>query len=317
MKKKIIVITCLLIIAVVTIHTGIAVASSNNTFFENQKPISGEVEGDLLAKVESYGLSSGDVEFLYEDKDAFGRDQMACGDDLYIYTFDADNHLVSIMLKDELRENYMNQEMHNSDFYVDIIKDYVGTCLPYFNLESTKYEVSLNDDYAYIKIYDRENGCLVNSGNAMLSGDGTLTLISGTSNSFEEFEGKDNYSEEDIKEIIFNSLMEYKEYIDANGLPVADEEEKPFYDVPEADFNEDEGKEITETPAFEIYLNDISDIQFSDIEKQKFGDQVVWFAKAQVSTSWGSFDSALNFKYVYTINADTGEIIEVETLSGD
>ena len=111
--------------------------------------------------------------------------------------------------------------------------------------------------------------------------------------------------------------MEYKEYIDNKGLPEASEEEKPFYDVPEADFNEDEGKEITETPEFEIYINDITDIQFSDIEKQKYGDQVVWFAKAQVSTSWGDIDPILNFKYFYIINAETGEIIDIETLSGD
>ena len=237
---------------------GISSGSSND--------MQGVSEKGILERINSYGISEGDIEYLYDDSDAFLRNRKVYGDDIYRYYFNEDNNLEVIWMKEELSNQYDGQALHNSGYYEEIARSYTEKCLPFFNQDSTEYDVSFIIDRADVSIYDRREGCLVNHGSVMLSGDGTLIQIVGTNNTMEMFERETAFNENDAREIVFEDLK---------GLG----------------------------------FDSMDDIVFSDIEKQKNGDQIVWYIHAVIP--------ATGFEYSYFINADTGEITETATVLGD
>jgi len=69
---------------------------------------------------------------------------------------------------------------------------------------------------------------------------------------------------------------------------------------------------------FELYIYTLDDLTFYTLEKRvNHSRDIIWVAEAQVDTSWGrQMDPALNFIYSFIIDATTGEILEIEVLSG-
>ena len=263
-KKSFRIVIIIIIVALAAVSIGLSIFFTLSEY----EPVEYDKGDGISEKIESYGIASGDIVYLYDDSDAFGNDQIVYGDDLYTYTFDESSHLVAISLKPELYDNYNDQPMHGTEYYEEIAKTYEEKCLPFFDSDSTEYITSLNQYYVDVKIRDYREGCLINSGSVMLSGNGTLMHLSGTSNTIEMFEDKASLSESDACEIVFNDLKRFNEHIDT-----------------------------------------IDDIAFSDIEKQKSGDQIFWCINAVVP--------ATQYEYSYIINADTGEIVEAVTLPTD
>jgi len=74
--------------------------------------------------------------------------------------------------------------------------------------------------------------------------------------------------------------------------------------------------ETIELPELDIFLAEKADLSFGEIYKEKAGDSILWRAHATVHTNWEAIDPALNFTFVYTIDAKTGDILAMETLSG-
>ena len=260
-KKTLVVIITIIVVCLLS-----GCFADGSSLPSDQSESAGGNEESIIELIKGYGISEGDIAYLYDDSDAFLRDLKVYGDDIYRYYFNEDNNLEVIWMKEELSHKYDDQKMHNSRYYEDIARSYTEKCLPFFNQDSTEYDVSFVIDRADVSIYDRRKGCLVNHGSVMLSGDGTLIQIVGTNNTLEMFEGETAFNENDAREIVFEDLK---------GLG----------------------------------FDSMDDILFSDIEKQKTGDQIVWYIHAVIPET--------GFEYSYFINADTGEITETATELGD
>ena len=67
-----------------------------------------------------------------------------------------------------------------------------------------------------------------------------------------------------------------------------------------------------------MYLDAQSDVSYIRVEKEKtVGAGIVWVIEAQVKTSWGEYDSILDFIWCFKIDVNTGERVgSIEALSG-
>lgn len=74
--------------------------------------------------------------------------------------------------------------------------------------------------------------------------------------------------------------------------------------------------ETIELPELDIFLAEKTDLSFGEVYKEKAGDSIIWRAHATVHTNWEAIGPALNFTFVYTIDAKTGDILAMETLFG-
>jgi len=334
MKKKTILISVIICIVFVTGFvsyntSGVWSAhATDSIYLENQKPITGDVPIEYRNQINSLGLNtSGNVKMIFETTDYWGRTQIACADESYTYTFNGYNgKLISAYMNGDCLEALTTtQEKLTEVKYIELARYYISAGFRSFNPETTIYKCEIGhneEDFlngAYVQVYDRQGNVIVNSGVVIFSQNGTLTYVGGTNNSIEDFNNSDNFSMDTIKQMVFELLVEYNDIVKAEGLPTANEPEKPLGEFigDENDlFDENEGIEGVDMPSFELYLNSIEDIRFERAEKEKYGDSIAWMVLAQVKTSWGELDPTLNFIYAFTIDANSGKVISTDILTG-
>lgn len=173
------------------------------------------MEEAIRDKIHAYGLSSGEAAYLYTDTNYYGERQVACSDERYTYTFDGENNLVSLKLNSELRDGDTARATLPKDAYIARAEAYMKTCLPFFQGETTTIACTYDaSDYSvYLTLADQRGDCLVNTGTVILTGDGTLQFLSGTSNTLEDFQGTDGWSKADIEEIVYQNLLADKDQL--------------------------------------------------------------------------------------------------------
>lgn len=316
--KKVTLIVCLILLISILGVGVIASASGWGFAVPVEFESTDTPRNEILSLIDSLYFSYGEVGDLIEYYDAYGNKQVSCRDDRYIYTFDADNHLISARICDELIDSCIFNQSGKVVNYEDVLEKCMASCLTAFDPKTTSVRVEQSDYEIDLILNDRRGDCLVNTGAVDMTNDGVLLYVGGTCNSISDFSKENIIRRDEAIEIVVNALFSYKEYIEQNGLPVDMDYEADPPDMVQPDImDETEESAMVPTPEFKLLFDSAEDISILLCEKQIENKRVIWVVQAKVDTSWGELDPMLNFIYEYRVDATSGEILEINTFTSD
>ncbi len=329
MKKNIKITICIISVMLLVVFAGImtAMASTPTPSIMGVTPLSGEVSEAITTEIQALEISRGELKLVAEQQNHWGDQRLICQDDNYQYFIDAESSkVVSMVLNSERLDKLANlsTDIRTAKDYTALVYSYTDTFLRSFGKNTMKIESHINAEnpveYVSFEIIDQVGDCLVNTGYMSFAIDGTLVVFGGTSNTIDDFKDSDKLSKSMIKDIVFKELIDINSEMKTQGAnSTVAETEKIDPPLREGDINpEDEqiGKEPVETPPFEIYIKSVNDVNFKKIYKTIYNGSVVWTVEAQVYTSWGKIDEIFNYIFCFKVDANNGNIIEAEVISG-
>ncbi len=330
MKKSRFVLSILALALVIAIclTTVIALSSPMSNATNDVTPISGEVSKSIMSEISKTGVSVGTPKLVAEKKDNWGNPQLIFQDDKYEYYVDADkSEIVTMVLKDEHVDSLvkLSTEAPLSIDYSTLAYSYVDSILGSYNKDAMTIKSYVNKEnpveYASCEIKEQVGDCLVNTGYMSFAIDGTLVLYGGTHNTLDDFKDSNKLTQAMVEDIVFDALMKAKADTKYSDI-ISDISVSPKIDPPlqAGDINpQDEqiGKVPVETPEFEIYVDSKEDLHFKKVYKSIQNNSVIWNVQAQVNTSWGKIDRLFNYIICFKIDANSGEILETEAISGE
>ncbi len=221
------------------------------------------------------------------------------------YVFRETNELSVLSLSDEMMESLEQKYLDNPDALIS--NDAAEQCLretvmQYFpEYDESKLKFDLNDEtencleyYAYI-VYEYDGINRVNTASISIAFDGTVSLVTGSHNSPEIFNGSDVYSDSQIKEIVYSYMLKEK---DTLALEIYPEDE--YYD------------ENGLMPQYQLCISTPEDMKDFSLEKIVYDGKPCWQAEFTLVSSWAEFDGFYDITNpVFHVNVDAiiGEVV--------
>ena len=285
---------------------------------------------NAVAHIHEAGLSSGSVSLDGEMENDIGELIYLCSDDTYNYSIHSNGFRIIIAYLKYLTGLYMSELEADALGENEIVQkghDLVVALFPYMDSPSLSIIPDFDFDgmgSARIVAEERRDDCFVNVGYIELSKTGIPLSFNATYNSFDDFKDSNRFSKEEIIELAFVELIEIKRLMEASGGFATDDTDgviglfPPGGDWFGFDFDGTGDNQAQQPPPFEMYLDAQSDVSYIRVEKEKtVSAGIVWVVEAQVKTSWGEYDSILDFIWCFKIDANTGERVgDIEAMSG-
>lgn len=314
--------------AVLTLVCIIFVTSSyaaTATPFEQFAPSDAVIDVAIKNEVAALDISKGVLRNTAEKFDAYNNKQLILEDDAYRYFVDAETkEIVSGVLIDS-SESIAKKASLSRKTYLSLARQFTEDTFKSLDSSAVEYIASYDEnnplEYVSYRFEEKVGDIIVNSGYLSFTIDGKPCVFGATRNSISDFDNTDNYSKNDIQEIVFKAIWTEKAAISESAqilrTDISDVKMDPPLQKGEIDPEEEQAnKPYTQQIKLEILANDMNDLKFGEIVKAKMGDRVVWLVESQVQTTWGEIDPIFNFIYAFAIDAVSGEIVEAHQLSG-
>ena len=252
------------------------------------------VDTDSLVLESTMETANGDLIDIYTDS-------------IYRYfAFRETNELNVLSLSDEMMKSLEQKYYDNPN--ASISTEEAEQCLrkavtQYFpEYDDSKLKLDLNDKtgncleyFAYI-VYEYDGINRVNTASISIAFDGTVSLVCGSHNSPEIFNGSDVYTSSQIEDIVFNYVLQEK---DSLALEI----------YPEAEYYEENGNPL---PKYQLYISTRKDLKNFSLEKIIYNGCPCWQAEFSLVSSWSNFDEFYEITNpVFHVNVDaiSGEVI--------
>ena len=277
------------------------------------------------------GLRKGELKVVEEQPNIQGDIIQKLSDDSYSYFYDTKKDAVIVI---SANDQAMDKIIKNApeDFMVGLsetkidIKKYVNKFFPEYDLENIKVELDMSsgspvESYRY-KISDYQDNVQINNAQMSFSYDGQLTFVYGTHNIIGDFVTYNTISEQKAISIAFSHLFSLKKEIEdeANKNYTTENNSKEIIATEDMmlpdGINPGDSFVQEKLPWYQIYLNNISDMNVLKCEKIIYENTVVWLVEFTVKTSWGDIDTIFNpLMHVY-VDAQSGNVLEMNSTDG-
>lgn len=280
--------------------------------------------------ISNLGISEGELKFVGQKENSYGKKQYTYTDNIYTYILDANS---SEVVFTKLNTDKMKQLTEKASGITPTdrektdlkIKGTIKKLFLDYNLDYTTVNIITDNgsplDYILYEIEEKHGNIVVNRAVIGYGIDGSLTSFGGTHNKLDDFKGSDNYSEAQIINIAYDYLASNKSKIEAAMIPSEDSgtDMKTYNDdevvPPDGIKSIDEVVEV-KLPEYKLELNNYKDLKDISIMKEMFNGSIVWKVNFTLNTSWGKVDSIFNPLINMKIDAMTGNIIEVISTDG-
>jgi len=254
------------------------------------------VDTDSLTLESSMETASGDIIDIYTDSQyrysvfretkelnvlSLSVEMMACLEQKY---YDNPDALISTDAAEQrLREAVMQYfpEYDASQLKLEL-NDETGSCLEY---------------YVYI-VYEYDGINRVNTASISLAFDGTVSMVSGSHNSPEVFNGSDAYTSKQIEDIVFSYILQEKDNL---ALEI----------YPDEQYYEDNGNPL---PKYQLFISTHEDLKNLSLEKVIWNGRPCWQAEFTLESSWAEFDEfyeVTNPVFHICVDAISGEVVSL------
>lgn len=252
------------------------------------------VDTDSLTLESSMETASGDIIDIYTDSQ-------------YRYSvFRETKELNVLSLSVEMMASLEQKYYDNPDALISTdaaeqrLREAVMQYFPEYDTSQLKLE--LNDEtgscleyYVYI-VYEYDGINRVNTASISLAFDGTVSMVSGSHNSPEVFNGSDAYTSKQIEDIVFSYVLQEKDNL---ALEI----------YPDEQYYEDNGYQL---PKYQLLISTHEDMKNFSLEKVIWNGRPCWQAEFTLESSWAEFDEFYEVTTpVFHINVDaiSGEVV--------
>lgn len=252
------------------------------------------VDTDLLTFESSMETASGDITDIYTDSQ------------YRYFVFRETKELNVLSLSDEMMASLEQKYYDNSDAIISTdeaeqrLREAVIQYFPEYDASQLKLE--LNDKtgscleyYVYI-VYEYDGINRVNTASISLAFDGTVSMVSGSHNSPEIFNGSDAYTSKQIEDIVFSYILHEKDNL---ALEI----------YPDEQYYEDNGNQL---PKYQLFISTHEDMKNISLEKVIWNGRPCWQAEFTLESSWAEFDKfyeVTNPVLCIYVDAISGEVV--------
>lgn len=268
---------------------------TNDTYDKDAKGSSRYiVDTDLLTFESSMETASGDITDIYTDSQ------------YRYFVFRETKELNVLSLSDEMMASLEQKYYDNSDAIISTdeaeqrLREAVIQYFPEYDASQLKLE--LNDKtgscleyYVYI-VYEYDGINRVNTASISLAFDGTVSMVSGSHNSPEMFNGSDAYTSKQIEDIVFSYILHEKDNL---ALEI----------YPDEQYYEDNGNQL---PKYQLFISTHEDMKNISLEKVIWNGRPCWQAEFTLESSWAEFDKfyeVTNPVLCIYVDAISGEVV--------
>ena len=268
---------------------------TNDTYDKDAKGSSRYiVDTDLLTFESSMETASGDITDIYTDSQ------------YRYFVFRETKELNVLSLSDEMMASLEQKYYDNSDAIISTdeaeqrLREAVIQYFPEYDASQLKLE--LNDKtgscleyYVYI-VYEYDGINRVNTASISLAFDGTVSMVSGSYNSPEIFNGSDAYTSKQIEDIVFSYILHEKDNL---ALEI----------YPDEQYYEDNGNQL---PKYQLFISTHEDMKNISLEKVIWNGRPCWQAEFTLESSWAEFDKfyeVTNPVLCIYVDAISGEVV--------
>lgn len=252
------------------------------------------VDTDSLALESSTETANGDIIDIYTDSQ------------YRYFVFRETNELNVLSLSDEMMASLEHKYDDNPDALITTdaaeqrLREAVMRYFPEYDASQLKLELnnepgSCLEYYVYI-VYEYDGVNRVNTASISLAFDGTVSMVSGSHNSPEVFNGSDAYTSKQIEDIVFSYILQEKDNL---ALEI----------YPDEQYYEDNGNQL---PKYQLFISTHEDMKNFSLEKVIWNGRPCWQAEFTLESSWAEFDEFYEVTNpVFHINVDamSGEIV--------
>ena len=147
-------------------------------------------------------------------------------------------------------------------------------------------------------VYEYDGVNRVNTASISLAFDGTVSMVSGSHNSPEVFNGSDAYTSKQIEDIVFSYILQEKDNL---ALEI----------YPDEQYYEDNGNQL---PKYQLFISTHEDMKNFSLEKVIWNGKPCWQAEFTLESSWAEFDEfyeVTNPVFHIYVDAISGEVLSL------
>lgn len=254
--------------------------------------------------VNALELHSGELRVLEDSKNAAGDKIQTLEDDAYVYRFNAEEkELVSICASTKEMEEIVRragETVESGDLTKEIdVMGIVRTYFPEYEPQTVQIEQEMGSGdpigwYRYT-VRDLRDELVLNTARIEFSYDRQLTFLQGTHNTLDAGMETLSCTREEAVAIAFRYLVE---------------------DMAAAQRGENGGAFAEEMPEYEVFFDTVEDMRDLKMEKRMHGKRVAWLVEFTVHTSWGEVDDIFDPLIHIYVDAQTGEVLEMNQTDG-
>ena len=252
------------------------------------------VDTDSLDHESSMETAGGDIIDIYTDSQ------------YRYFVFRETNELNVLSLSDEMMVALEQKYYDDPDSLISTgtaeqrLKEAVMQYFPEYDTTQLKLELnnepgSCLEHYVYI-VYEYDGINRVNTASISLAFDGTVSMVSGSHNSPEVFDGSDVYTSKQIEDIVFSYMLQEKDNLASEIYP-----DEQYY--------EDNGNQL---PKYQLFISTQEDLKNFSLEKVIWNGRPCWQAEFTLESSWAEFDEfyeVTNPVFHIYVDAMSGEIV--------
>lgn len=252
------------------------------------------VDTDSLTLESSMETASGDIIDIYTDYQ------------YRYFVFRETKGLNVLSLSDAMMESLHQKYNDNPDALIstDLADQYlIEAVRKYFpEYDANKLKLELNNEpgscleyYVYI-VYEYDGINRVNTASISLAFDGTVSMVSGSHNSPEVFNGSDVYTSKQIEDIVYNYVLQEKDNL---ALEI----------YPDEQYYEDNSHQL---PKYQLFISTQEDMKSFSLEKIIWNGRPCWQAEFTLESSWSEFAEfyeVTNPVFHIYVDAISGEIV--------
>lgn len=254
------------------------------------------VDTDSLALESSTETANGDIIDIYTDSQ------------YRYFVFRETNELNVLSLSDEMMASLEQKYDDNPDALITTdaaeqrLREAVMRYFPEYDASQLKLELnnepgSCLEYYVYI-VYEYDGVNRVNTASISLAFDGTVSMVSGSHNSPEVFNGSDAYTSKQIEDIVFSYILQEKDNL---ALEI----------YPDEQYYEDNGNQL---PKYQLFISTHEDMKNFSLEKVIWNGKPCWQAEFTLESSWAEFDEfyeVTNPVFHIYVDAISGEVLSL------